>query len=1080
MERSINRFGLTEVFKPAGVSKVDIVFVHGINGHPFRTWTSEKDRTFWPAQLLPRFVEEAKARILVYGYDADTVSPVKEIASSDTALDRDGGIVVKRALIHSSGKKGKHTVHLRSIAVSTYGILFLGTPHLGYDRTKWASWSDDVSCTTLKNGSQARLLEALETNSETLQNIERQFVELASDFHIFYFHETKLTWLDNGWRYLVNEGSAAPVIQDVERAGIQQDHSHMCTFDNIDTPGFDLVAEAIERYATDAPEPIQRRWVIETDQQHLSLLGGITSGVARHATSKPAAQASDTLPTGDHAAIDTTNSTKPQPKKHYLVPWDCVKNFVGREAQLEKIATCFRGASTQQPRVLILYALGGQGKSQIVLEYCRLWRKDYQGVFWVNASSRSLALQSYTRIATASSSQPQAKFEDGEQIIETVKTLLEDWNESWLLIFDNYDKPDEFCDIRRFLPRDEHGHVIITSRRRDLDRLGDLMELGALSPNEGVNLLLRGYSRQEIAGNLKTAKEIISRLGGLALAIDQAGAYIAHRRVPPHQLHGFLETYETQRKEIMSYTPSHFWEYGSMQTLGKDDRTKAINAFTTWEISMKQLIKDNPRQKDAIVRFLRLSAYFNPARIEESLFRNHWAKFQSRNDVPLKRAQSRQIRNFFKRKESQASNANDTRASSLYTTGTNSDLGQGDLSHQKPEDQWDPDRFWDLLTKIHNLSLVQNIEKDTQGASFSLHPLVRDWLQHRGQLIDHQQYVAEGFGILRSTASIHLQYHTRISIDQRAALLSHIDACMLNDEHLSEPHKHLGNEETSYDTADVLAGVYYQHGRYDSAENLMIRITKNENAHIIYFTKLSQVLTTQVKHEQVVELSHRCQQYRENTLNERHPDRLAFTSVLSSALLNLGRYDEAESLQWKTLRLQQEVLGQSHGNTLESMSDLAYSLYRQTKFEESEALAREALQLCESNLPKNDETTLRIMEVLALVLRSQSRFDEAEVIQRRLVVEWQQSLGIEHPVTLIGMHNLAWILESTKKDEAAELYRHVVQRKKKVLRKGHPNTLNSMGSLADLLRESGRDEEADEIKREIADFKRAAEGVAEN
>lgn len=113
----------------------------------------------------------------------------------------------------------------------------------------------------------------------------------------------------------------------------------------------------------------------------------------------------------------------------------------------------FSAASMQQPRVLILHALGGQGKSQIVLAYCQRSRERYPGIFWVNASSRSLALQSYTRIATALSSQTQAKVEDGEQIIETVKDLLEDWNESWLLIFDNYDKPDEFGDIRRFLPR---------------------------------------------------------------------------------------------------------------------------------------------------------------------------------------------------------------------------------------------------------------------------------------------------------------------------------------------------------------------------------------------------------------------------------------------------------------------------------------------------------------------------------------------------------------------------------------------------------------------------------------------------
>ena len=70
----VNRFGLTEVFRPGPHWNVDIVFVHGLNGDPHATWTSEKAKVFWPAQLLPSILEESKARILVYGYDADVTS----------------------------------------------------------------------------------------------------------------------------------------------------------------------------------------------------------------------------------------------------------------------------------------------------------------------------------------------------------------------------------------------------------------------------------------------------------------------------------------------------------------------------------------------------------------------------------------------------------------------------------------------------------------------------------------------------------------------------------------------------------------------------------------------------------------------------------------------------------------------------------------------------------------------------------------------------------------------------------------------------------------------------------------------
>lgn len=67
-------YGLTQVYAPTGGGKVDIVFVHGLNGHPQKTWTAEKSRIFWPLQLLPPILAEQRARILVYGYDASVTS----------------------------------------------------------------------------------------------------------------------------------------------------------------------------------------------------------------------------------------------------------------------------------------------------------------------------------------------------------------------------------------------------------------------------------------------------------------------------------------------------------------------------------------------------------------------------------------------------------------------------------------------------------------------------------------------------------------------------------------------------------------------------------------------------------------------------------------------------------------------------------------------------------------------------------------------------------------------------------------------------------------------------------------------
>ncbi len=289
----IVRYGLTQVFAPLGGGKVDVVFVHGLYGAPDLTWTSEKSKVFWPQDLLPPVLEEEMARILVYGYDADITSFTDSTSRNKiynhaehliaglaanrrirNATERPiifvahslGGLLVKRALTYSSELRGNHTVHLRSIFVSTYGILFLGTPHAS-DLARWGTVLQNVSLAMLPlkffRGN-AEKVKALKQSNETMGNIDRQFGELMSRFHTYFFHELKPSDLAGQKVFVVSVESASPfILQDVERAGIPSDHAHLSKFESENSPGFDLVAEAIERYATEAPDVIATRWQLE-------------------------------------------------------------------------------------------------------------------------------------------------------------------------------------------------------------------------------------------------------------------------------------------------------------------------------------------------------------------------------------------------------------------------------------------------------------------------------------------------------------------------------------------------------------------------------------------------------------------------------------------------------------------------------------------------------------------------------------------------------------------------------------------------------------------------------------------------
>ena len=130
----------------------------------------------------------------------------------------------------------------------------------------------------------SQLVEALVSNNETLQNINRLFIEIISRYRVYLFHESKPTDLKGTRSFVVDEDSAAPVIEGVERMGIERDHSHMCKFEDENAPGYDVVAEAIQRYAQEAPKTIAKRWVeeksirsVERREAAEELLGGTSS-----------------------------------------------------------------------------------------------------------------------------------------------------------------------------------------------------------------------------------------------------------------------------------------------------------------------------------------------------------------------------------------------------------------------------------------------------------------------------------------------------------------------------------------------------------------------------------------------------------------------------------------------------------------------------------------------------------------------------------------------------------------------------------------------------------------------------------
>lgn len=62
---------------------------------------------------------------------------------------------------------------------------------------------------------------------------------------------------------IVPESSAAPILDNTDRAGLRSDHRSICKFASRNAPGYKLVIASLRRYARQAPDAIWRRWQAE-------------------------------------------------------------------------------------------------------------------------------------------------------------------------------------------------------------------------------------------------------------------------------------------------------------------------------------------------------------------------------------------------------------------------------------------------------------------------------------------------------------------------------------------------------------------------------------------------------------------------------------------------------------------------------------------------------------------------------------------------------------------------------------------------------------------------------------------------
>lgn len=292
--------------------------------------------------------------------------------------------------------------------------------------------------------------------------------------------------------------------------------------------------------------------------------------------------------------IPGPSSPDPPRCRYEYLPRSFQKNrhFTGRIKLLQTLREKLSDEkSTEYNHRVALSGLGGVGKTQIAIQYVVERKADYDGVFWVSAASRAELLSDYQKIAKTIG---MTATEDSDP--ERVATEVLEWLESrgnWLLVLDNVDDANV---IDSHLPRlGSTGHTLITTRASDttgLEAQGLKVDVFLEDDAQQLLLLRAGFIHDTCEKAKAEALKIVKELGFLALAIEQAAAYI---RVQLKDIYRFLPDYQIHHKQILAQPPKQVWTYPKV-------------VATTWLLSF-EAIKQKSVDSELL---LNLFAFLNP------------------------------------------------------------------------------------------------------------------------------------------------------------------------------------------------------------------------------------------------------------------------------------------------------------------------------------------------------------------------------------------------------------------------------------------------------------------------------------
>jgi hypothetical protein len=272
-------------------------------------------------------------------------------------------------------------------------------------------------------------------------------------------------------------------------------------------------------------------------------------------------------------------------------------------------------------RKVALSGIGGVGKTHIALEYAYRYEGEYEAIFWIRSDSREAIVASYFDIASMLKL-PEKDSHDQDLTIRAVKLWLQK-NVPWLLIFDN---ADEVKLVYDFFPVGTAGHLLITTRTQAIGPIAHPIKVEPMKSEEGAQFLLHRANiispnspqSVDLAEYEKKAETLSHQLGGLPLALDQAGSFIEENF---STLDEYFRLYRQEGKKLRDLR-------GEYPTALKDHPESVA---VTLSLAFNKLACTNAKSADLV----RLCCFLYPEQIPEEIFNHSTSEFENLSGVTV-------------------------------------------------------------------------------------------------------------------------------------------------------------------------------------------------------------------------------------------------------------------------------------------------------------------------------------------------------------------------------------------------------------------------------------------------------------